>query len=119
MPNNEHSPYSRAPETGIFEEIDPFGSATGAFAFVLEGDFLPGAPRSFAWRALGELSALALRLRGQECRKRADAAGSQAVVDNLLALAERFDELAHRHEQEERNGSLFRSSPGKMATSSG
>jgi len=84
---------------------------------VNEGALLPGAPRGFAWRPLGELSAQALCLRSQECRTRAALAGTQAVVENQLALARRFDELAHRREQEEWNGS-FTSSQRKMAASS-
>jgi len=42
----------RAPATAYYEELNVFGSPTGAVVHVREGDRLPGAPRSFTWRRI-------------------------------------------------------------------
>jgi hypothetical protein len=54
MPDDreEHQPGDRAPATAHYEELDVFGSPTGAVVHVREGDTLPGAPRSFMWRRI-------------------------------------------------------------------
>ena len=46
----EHQPGARAPTTANYEELNVFGSPTGAIVHVHEGDPLPAAPRSFTWR---------------------------------------------------------------------
>jgi hypothetical protein len=50
----EHQPGDRAPATAHYEELNVFGSLTGAVAHVREGDSLPSAPRSFTWRRIRE-----------------------------------------------------------------
>jgi hypothetical protein len=46
----EHQPGDRAPATAHYEELNVFGSPTGAVVHVREGDRLPAAPRNFTWR---------------------------------------------------------------------
>jgi hypothetical protein len=48
----EHQPGDPAPATAHYEELNLFGSSTGAVAYVREGDRLPPAPRSFTWRRI-------------------------------------------------------------------
>ena len=48
----EHRPGDAAPATGHYEELNVFGTPTGAVVHVREGDRLPGAPRSFTWRRI-------------------------------------------------------------------
>ena len=96
MTKYEYQPLSPAPHTGIFEEVNVFGSATGGAAFVTEGDALPAAPRGFTWRPLGTLSVAELRQRAEEYRRMADTARTAQVKEGLLRLAERFDALADR-----------------------
>lgn len=51
MSNEEqHQPGDRAPATAHYEELNVFGTQTGAVVHVREGDPLPAAPRSFTWR---------------------------------------------------------------------
>lgn len=47
---HEHKPGDPAPETGHHEELNVFGSHTGKVVHAIEGEPLPGAPRSFTWR---------------------------------------------------------------------
>jgi len=90
-----------APYTGIFEEIDLFGVVTGAAAFVKHGEPLPGAPRGFMWRPLGELSVAELRRRAAQCRHMAATARTRQTVEALLDLGERLDAKADQREQGE------------------
>ena len=46
----EHQLRRPAPATAHYEELNVFGSPTGAVVHVREGDRLPGAPRGFTWR---------------------------------------------------------------------
>jgi hypothetical protein len=48
----EHQPGDRATATAHYEELNVFGSPTGAVVHVREGDQFPSAPRSFTWRIL-------------------------------------------------------------------
>jgi hypothetical protein len=50
--DEKHQPGDRAPATAHYEELNVFGSPTGAVVHVREGDRLPGAPRSFTWRRI-------------------------------------------------------------------
>jgi hypothetical protein len=50
--DEEHQPGDRAPATANYEELNVFGSPTGAVVHVRKGDRLPGAPRSFTWRRI-------------------------------------------------------------------
>ena len=52
MAREEHQPGTRAPETGLYEELNIFGSSTGRVEHVREGERLPLAPRGFTWRHL-------------------------------------------------------------------
>ena len=98
MTRDEYLPLSPAPHTGIFEELDVFGSPTGVVAFVNKGELLPGAPRSFTWRPLRELSLAELRARATEYREMAQAARTEQARQGLLRLSERFEELAEQRE---------------------
>ena len=53
MPDEEeHQPGDRAPATAHYEELNVFGTPTGAVVAVREGDRFPPAPRSFTWRRI-------------------------------------------------------------------
>jgi hypothetical protein len=53
MPDvEEHQPGDRAPATAHYEELNVFGTPTGAVVHVRAGDRLPSAPRSFTWRRI-------------------------------------------------------------------
>ena len=73
-----------------------FGLATGVVAFLSEGDPLPGAPRGFSWRPLGELSIEELRWRAADYRQMSAVANTMMARDALQVLADRFDALAGR-----------------------
>ena len=101
METDEYHPKTLAPHTGIFEEIDVFGTTTGAAAFVREGEPFPGAPRGFMWRMLGKLPIAELRYRAEEFRRMATTAGTTRAVEGLLRLSERFDALADQRGHED------------------
>ena len=61
-----------------------------------EGEELPRTPRGLTWRPLAELSAADLRAKAWDYRRMAATARTAEVMDNLLKLAERFEELANR-----------------------
>ena len=44
-----HPPGHPAPDTGIYEQINVFGSPTGERAYVLHGHPLPAAPVGHGW----------------------------------------------------------------------
>jgi hypothetical protein len=46
------NPATAHPQRAHYEELNVFGSPTGAVVRVREGDRLPGAPRSFTWRRI-------------------------------------------------------------------
>jgi hypothetical protein len=46
----EHQPGDEAPHTGHYEELNVFGTPTGAVIHRHEGEMLPSAPRGFTWR---------------------------------------------------------------------
>jgi len=92
-----YDPRRPAPHTGMFEEVNIYGVITGAAAYVEQGEPLPGAPRGFTWRSLGELSATELRSRAIEYRAIASTV-TAATAQALLTLADRFDALANKRE---------------------
>lgn len=50
----EYQPAARAPATGLYEELNIFGSPTGRVEHVQGGERLPQAPRGFSWRPTEE-----------------------------------------------------------------
>jgi hypothetical protein len=50
----EHQPGAHAPVTGLYEELNVFGSPTRKVEHVQEGERLPRAPRDFSWRQVEE-----------------------------------------------------------------
>ena len=95
-------PLSPAPDEGLFEELNVFGTPTGVVAFVTGGEALPGAPRGFTWRSIKTLSVKQLQARAAELRTMAAGATTVQAVNGLLKLAERFDALAIKREREKR-----------------
>lgn len=102
MKSDKLDPHSAAPHTGLFEELNIFGSPTGLAAFVTKGDMLPAAPRGFVWRPLQTLSSAELRERAEQYREMAATARTAVAVEGLLKLAERFDAMAEQRERGER-----------------
>jgi hypothetical protein len=50
MPQNEHLPGERTPQSGHYEELNVLGALTGNRVYLEEGEPFPAAPRSFTWR---------------------------------------------------------------------
>jgi hypothetical protein len=50
----EHQPGTDASVTGLYEELNVFGSPTGKVEHAHEGEQLPHAPRGFSWREIEE-----------------------------------------------------------------
>jgi hypothetical protein len=50
MAEDEHTPDTAAPQTGLYETLNIFGSPSGTRVWVVEGDPLPTAPFGFTWR---------------------------------------------------------------------
>jgi hypothetical protein len=48
----EHRPGEPASATGLYHEVNVFGTPTGRTVRAERGDRLPGAPRSFGWRLI-------------------------------------------------------------------
>lgn len=94
MRRNELEPYVLAPCSGLFEELNIFGTPTGIMTARDEGEPLPGAPRGFRWRPLAELSVPELRARAAHYRDMAATATTQAVMEALLRIAERLEAKA-------------------------
>lgn len=99
MARDEFEPLSLVPHSGLFEEINVFGTATGVMTFGDKGERLPGAPRGFKWRPLAELSISELRTRAAQHREMAATATTEPVTASLLDIAERLDALADRRER--------------------
>ncbi len=102
MRDNEFEPYTPAPHSGLFEEINVFGAPTGVATVRDAGEPLPGAPRGFRWRPLGELSVSELRARAEDYRHMAMAATTEPVMASLLKIAERLEVMADQRETQER-----------------
>ena len=100
MASDEDLPGGRAPTSGLYEELNVFGTPTGTTVFVSEGDGLPGTPRGFSWRPLAERSVAELRERAKRYRAMAATATTEQAMEGLEKLAERFDALADRRERE-------------------
>ncbi len=48
----ELKPWERAPTSGYYQLLNPFGRPTGERAFVQRADLLPSAPRPLRWRLM-------------------------------------------------------------------
>jgi hypothetical protein len=78
MPGDrEHVPGERVCQTGVYEELNVFGTPTGKIARVQRGEHLPAASRGFTWRRTA-----------QQLRDRA------AAYRSMAASAERLERLA-------------------------
>ena len=52
VPAIDHAPGSEAPASGVYEQLNIFGTATGITERVAEGERLPLAPQGYSWRML-------------------------------------------------------------------
>jgi hypothetical protein len=107
-------PGERAPLSGLYEELNVFGSRTGRTVFVLEEEHLPAAPREFSWRSLAHFGVKMaegskpfsqrtpemLREQAAEYRRMAETSYTIVVREGLLKLASRLEALADRRERE-------------------
>ena len=103
MPYIEHRPGEQAPGTGLYEERNVFGAATGTMIFMTEGDEFPPAPRGFTWRLLSDRPIEELRAKAAEYRRMAETATTEDVRTALQRIAERLDEMADRRKLEARS----------------
>jgi hypothetical protein len=46
----DYAPGSEAPEAGVYEELNVFGTSTGITERVAKGERLPLAPLGYSWR---------------------------------------------------------------------
>jgi hypothetical protein len=46
----DHTPGSEAPEDGVYEELNLFGTSTGITERVGKGEQFPLAPQGYTWR---------------------------------------------------------------------
>lgn len=97
----EHQPGDPAPSSGEYEELNVFGTPTGRIAEVAKGEQLPASARGFTWRPLAQHSLAELRERAAEYRRMAETARTTDVMGSLRKLAERFDTLADRRQQDQ------------------
>ena len=54
MAEREHEPGTLAPMTGLYEQLNVFGTPTGRVEHVRERERLPLGPRGFTWRPIEE-----------------------------------------------------------------
>lgn len=99
MAHNEFQPGAIAPDSGLYEELNVFGTPTGRAVTVTQGETFPALPRGFSWRPLSSLSASELRARAQHYRQMAGTATTSMVMTELLKLATRFDALADQRDK--------------------
>ena len=97
----EVQPGDEAPTTGVYEQLNVFGTPTGEVVVAAIGEKMPAAARGFAWRKLADQLPADLRVRANEYRQMADTARMQSVMDSLHRLADRFDRLADLREWEQ------------------
>lgn len=100
MGASERQPGAPAPESGLYEELNIFGTPTGRTAALDAGQTLPPSPRCFTWRPLTTYPPHQLRARAEEYRRLAATARTQAVAESLADLAARFDALAEQRARE-------------------
>ena len=101
MAFSDYQPGEPAPCSGVYEELNVFGSPTGRVAVVAKDEEFPAAGRGFTWRPLANHSVAELRARAAEYRLLAQTARTASVMDSLRKLAERFDALADQREQKD------------------
>jgi hypothetical protein len=101
MQQTEFPPGGSAPETGVYEELNVFGTPTGNVIVLARTETFPVLPMGFTWRPLSSLSAAEIRDRAAHCRAMAGTASTEDVRDALLKLAVRFDKLASERENSE------------------
>ena len=102
MAFNDLPPGASAPASGLYEELNVFGTPTGNTIFVLDGEKLPTSARGFTWRPFANRSVAELRARAARYRAMAASATTEQTIDSLQKLAGRFDELAALRERENR-----------------
>jgi len=100
----EYQPGDPAPYSGVFEELNIFGTPTGRVAVTAKDERLPASARGFTWRPLAQHSVAELRTRAADYRRMAETATTVQVADGLRALAKRFDALANQREQTKDGG---------------
>src|SRR5690242_14828729 len=105
MASIEFSPGEPVLFGGQYVEVNGIGSRTGRMIFVSEGDEFPDAPRGHRWRPLRELSVAELRARARQYLQMATTARTLQAASGLRGLADKFDELADRREQEDQDRS--------------
>ena len=105
MTSIEFNPGEPVPFGGHYAEVNAFGGRTGRLISVSEGDEFPAAPRGYRWRPLRELSVAELRARAARYRQMAVTARTLQAASGLRRLADKFDELADRREQEDQDRS--------------
>jgi hypothetical protein len=55
MDEEDYAPGTAAPQTGLYEGLNIFGSPSGSRVWVAEGDRFPAAPVGFKWRLVPDL----------------------------------------------------------------
>jgi hypothetical protein len=103
MTANEYAPGKTVSFSGGYEEPNAPGVRTGRIIMVEEGDDFPGTPRGYSWRPLSERSVAELRAKAAEYRQMAATARTMHAMEGLRKLADRFDALADKREQEGRS----------------
>jgi len=100
MAFSDHYPGEVAPRSGVYEELNVFGTRTGRVVVVAKDEEFPAAARGFSWRPLSERSVAELRARAAEYRRLAETARTATVMDGLRKVAERIDAIADQRERD-------------------
>jgi hypothetical protein len=98
----EHRPGERALMSGVYEELNVFGTPTGKLMFMAAGDQIPAAPRGFLWRSLSEQSVAELRVLAARYRAMVATAATTEVMEALQSIATRIDAMIDQREAEGR-----------------
>ena len=91
-------PCTPVTHNGLFERLNVKGNLTGVMAFKQNGEAMLGAPRDLTWRPLSELSVWELRARAVRYREMAETATTAQVMNGLLNIAGRLDNMADQRE---------------------
>ena len=87
------------PTSGTYVQLNVVGTPTGTAIVLDAGETFPAAPRGFNWRSLSVRSSSEPRDRASYYRQMAGTASTAQIRDELLKLAQRFDELADQREE--------------------
>lgn len=98
MQQTEYQAGSNAPEAGLYEELNIFGTPTGTVILMADAETFPSHPVGFTYRPLTSLSVAEIRDRAAQFRAMARTATTAEVRDALFRLATRFDDLAVKRE---------------------